>query len=69
MDEVPRRCAVDLTVLKTLEGSADRHGDGIARRIEQVAEGPSRSIRAPSIQRCCGSSKKVDQQRVGDERE
>jgi len=38
MDEVPYG-ALDLTVLKTLEGLGPLHGYGIARRIEQVAEG------------------------------
>jgi DNA-binding PadR family transcriptional regulator len=30
---------LDLMVLKTLEAMGPRHGDGIARRIEQAAEG------------------------------
>ena len=38
MDEVPYG-ALDLMVLKTLEGLGPLHGYGIARRIEQVAEG------------------------------
>ena len=37
-DEVPYG-ALDLMVLKTLEGMGPQHGYGIARRIEQVAEG------------------------------
>lgn len=31
--------ALDLMVLKTLEGLGPQHGYGVARRIEQVAEG------------------------------
>jgi len=31
--------ALDLMVLKTLDGMGARHGYGIARRIEQMAEG------------------------------
>ena len=38
MDEVPYG-ALDLMVLKTLAGMGSQHGYGIARRIEQVAEG------------------------------
>ena len=38
MDEVPYG-ALDLMVLKTLDGLGPQHGYGIARRIEQVAEG------------------------------
>ena len=38
MDEVPYG-ALDLMVLKTLDGMGPLHGYGIARRIEQVAEG------------------------------
>ncbi|HET9358337.1 MAG TPA: PadR family transcriptional regulator [Vicinamibacterales bacterium] len=38
MDEVPYG-ALDLMVLKTLAGLGPLHGYGIARRIEQVAEG------------------------------
>ena len=38
MDEVPYG-ALDLMVLKTLAGLGPQHGYGIARRIEQVAEG------------------------------
>ena len=38
MDEVPYG-ASDLMVLKTLDGLGPLHGYGIARRIEQVAEG------------------------------
>ena len=38
MDEVPYG-ALDLMVLKTLDGLGPLHGYGIARRIEQVAEG------------------------------
>ena len=38
MDEVPYG-ALDLMVLKTLEGLGPLHGYGIARRIEQIAEG------------------------------
>src|SRR6185436_426941 len=38
MDEVPYG-ALDLMVLKTLEGMGPLHGYGIARRIEQIAEG------------------------------
>ena len=37
-DEVPYG-ALDLMVLKTLDGMGPLHGYGIARRIEQVAEG------------------------------
>jgi len=37
-DEVPYG-ALDLMVLKTLDGIGPQHGYGIARRIEQVAEG------------------------------
>jgi len=37
MDEVPYG-ALDLMVLKTLDGLGPLHGYGIARRIEQVAE-------------------------------
>ena len=38
MDEVPYG-ALDLMVLKTIAGLGPLHGYGIARRIEQVAEG------------------------------
>ena len=38
MDEVPYG-ALDLMVLKTLDGMGPLHGYGIARRIEQMAEG------------------------------
>src|SRR6186997_2518532 len=38
MDEVPYG-TLDLMVLKTLAGLGPLHGYGIARRIEQVAEG------------------------------
>jgi PadR family transcriptional regulator PadR len=38
MDEVPYG-ALDLMVLKTLESMGQQHGYGIARRIEQIAEG------------------------------
>jgi PadR family transcriptional regulator PadR len=38
MDEVPYG-TLDLMVLKTLEAMGELHGYGIARRIEQVAEG------------------------------
>jgi transcriptional regulator len=38
MDEVPYG-ALDLMVLKTLDGLGPQHGYGIARRIEQIAEG------------------------------
>jgi transcriptional regulator len=38
MDEVPYG-ALDLMVLKTLDGMGALHGYGIARRIEQIAEG------------------------------
>ena len=38
MDEVPYG-ALDLMILKTLAGLGAQHGYGIARRIEQVAEG------------------------------
>ena len=38
MDEVPYG-ALDLMVLKTLDGMGPLHGYGIARRIEQIAEG------------------------------
>ena len=38
MDEVPYG-ALDLMVLKTLDGLGPLHGYGIARRIEQIAEG------------------------------
>jgi PadR family transcriptional regulator, regulatory protein PadR len=38
MDEVPYG-ALDLMVLKTLDGMGTLHGYGIARRIEQIAEG------------------------------
>jgi PadR family transcriptional regulator, regulatory protein PadR len=38
MDEVPYG-ALDLMVLKTLDGLGPLHGYGIARRIEQVADG------------------------------
>ena len=37
-DEVPYG-ALDLMVLKTLDAMGPQHGYGIARRIEQVAEG------------------------------
>jgi PadR family transcriptional regulator PadR len=37
-DEVPYG-ALDLMILKTLDGLGPQHGYGIARRIEQVAEG------------------------------
>jgi PadR family transcriptional regulator PadR len=37
-DEVPYG-TLDLMVLKTLEGMGPLHGYGIARRIEQVAQG------------------------------
>ena len=59
MDEVPYG-ALDLMVLKTLDGF------GTAARIRHCAahraggrRNPSRSIRAPSIPRCCGSSRRV----------
>ena len=38
IDEVPYG-TLDLMVLKTLEAMGELHGYGIARRIEQVAEG------------------------------
>ena len=38
MDEVPYG-ALDLMVLKTLDSMGALHGYGIARRIEQVADG------------------------------
>ena len=38
MDEVPYG-ALDLMILKTLAGLGAQHGYGIARRIEQIAEG------------------------------
>ena len=38
MDEVPYG-ALDLMVLRTLETMGPQHGYGIARRIEQLAEG------------------------------
>ena len=38
MDEVPYG-SLDLMILKTLDGLGPQHGYGIARRIEQVAEG------------------------------
>jgi PadR family transcriptional regulator, regulatory protein PadR len=38
MDEVPYG-ALDLMILKTLAGMGAQHGYGIARRIEQIAEG------------------------------
>jgi PadR family transcriptional regulator, regulatory protein PadR len=38
MDEVPYG-ALDLMILKTLAGLGAQHGYGIARRIEQMAEG------------------------------
>jgi transcriptional regulator len=38
MDEVPYG-ALDFMVLKTLDGLGPLHGYGIARRIEQMAEG------------------------------
>lgn len=38
MDEVPYG-ALDLMVLKTLDGMGPLHGYGIARRIEQIAQG------------------------------
>ena len=41
MDEVPYG-ALDLMVLKTLDGMGSLHGYGIARRIEQVAGGDKR---------------------------
>jgi transcriptional regulator len=38
MDEVPYG-ALDLMVLRTLDTMGPQHGFGIARRIEQIAEG------------------------------
>jgi len=38
MDEVPYG-ALDLMVLRTLHAMGPQHGYGIARRIEQIAEG------------------------------
>jgi len=38
MDEVPYG-ALDLMVLRTLDAMGAQHGYGIARRIEQIAEG------------------------------
>ena len=38
MDEVPYG-ALDLMVLRTLDTMGPQHGYGIARRIEQIAEG------------------------------
>ncbi len=38
MDEVPYG-ALDLMVLRTLEAMGPQHGYGIARRIEQIADG------------------------------
>jgi PadR family transcriptional regulator len=38
MDEVPYG-ALDLMVLRTLDAMGPQHGYGIARRIEQIAEG------------------------------
>ena len=38
MDEVPYG-ALDLMVLRTLDALGPQHGYGIARRIEQIAEG------------------------------
>jgi transcriptional regulator len=38
MDEVPYG-ALDLMVLRTLDSMGPQHGYGIARRIEQLAEG------------------------------
>ena len=38
MDEVPYG-ALDLMVLRTLDAMGPQHGFGIARRIEQIAEG------------------------------
>jgi len=38
MDEVPYG-ALDLMILKSLDGLGPQHGYGIARRVEQIAEG------------------------------
>ena len=38
MDEVPYG-ALDLMILRTLDALGPQHGYGIARRIEQIAEG------------------------------
>ena len=38
MDEVPYG-ALDLMVLRTLDAMGPQHGFGLARRIEQIAEG------------------------------
>ena len=38
MDEVPYG-ALDLMVLRTLDAMGPQHGYGIARRLEQVADG------------------------------
>ena len=69
MDEVPYG-ALDLMVLKTLEGLGPLHGYGIARRIEQVAEGSlalNQGTIYPALLRL--EQKGWITERVGDERE
>ena len=68
MDEVPYG-ALDLMVLKTLDGMGPLHGYGIARRIEQVAEGSlalNQGTIYPALLRL--EQKGVDQERLGHER-
>ena len=59
---------LDLMVLNTLAGMGPLHGFGIARRIEQIADGAFALNRAPSTRPSCGSSRRGGCERVGHER-
>ena len=52
-------------ILKTLESMGSLHGYGLARRIEQVAEGTVALNQGGDILRYCGSSRRLDHARSG----
>ena len=56
---------LDLMILKTLENMGSLHGFGIARRIEQMAEGSLALNQGTSIPLCCGWSKRAGLVRIG----
>ena len=61
---------LDLMVLKTLEAMSPLHGYGIARRIEQVAQGVARPEPGHDLPGAAAArAERLDQERVGHERE
>ena len=60
---------LDLMVLKTLEAMGHLHGYGIARRIEQAAEGSLTLDQGTIYPRCSACSSESDLERMGCQRE